>query len=285
MDNYAFFDQWYDDFLEHSGVKGMKHGVRNYQYPDGTWTELGKERRRIGNLQSRYKTEKSKQNRRSRKPLSNQDVDFYKSIRYDLNAVNEPDPSNPLDVLDSEGRKKNCSYCAVAYELRRSGYYNAKAKPSIEGRTNRDIAKVFGKSSSTEFDVTDKDGVCKEYSDAKKKAKTFKELWEAIKQSRFSKEEAWEMEDELRSQGNGARGILLKTFYHEGSIIAHALNYEIYNNAVYAVDSQSRCFYNDFQDSFKDAFRVTYIRTDDVNPDINAAKNFLGMDLKKRVKI
>lgn len=32
--------------LYHSGVKGMKKGVRQYQNPDGTWTELGKERRR-----------------------------------------------------------------------------------------------------------------------------------------------------------------------------------------------------------------------------------------------
>ena len=34
--------------LVHSGVKGMKHGVRQYQNRDGTWTELGKERRRKG---------------------------------------------------------------------------------------------------------------------------------------------------------------------------------------------------------------------------------------------
>lgn len=34
--------------LIHSGTKGMKHGVRNYQNPDGTWTELGKQRRRQG---------------------------------------------------------------------------------------------------------------------------------------------------------------------------------------------------------------------------------------------
>ena len=34
--------------LAHSGVKGMKHGVRQYQNRDGTWTELGKERRRNG---------------------------------------------------------------------------------------------------------------------------------------------------------------------------------------------------------------------------------------------
>lgn len=34
------------EYLEHSGVIGMHWGKRNYQYPDGTWTELGKARRR-----------------------------------------------------------------------------------------------------------------------------------------------------------------------------------------------------------------------------------------------
>ena len=32
--------------LNHSGIKGQKWGIRNYQNPDGTYTELGKERRR-----------------------------------------------------------------------------------------------------------------------------------------------------------------------------------------------------------------------------------------------
>lgn len=32
--------------LWHYGVKGMKWGVRNYQNKDGTWTKLGKERRK-----------------------------------------------------------------------------------------------------------------------------------------------------------------------------------------------------------------------------------------------
>lgn len=34
--------------LEHYGTKGMKWGQRNYQNPDGTYTELGKKRRRVG---------------------------------------------------------------------------------------------------------------------------------------------------------------------------------------------------------------------------------------------
>lgn len=34
-------------YLLHYGIPGMKWGVRRYQNPDGTWTEEGKERRRV----------------------------------------------------------------------------------------------------------------------------------------------------------------------------------------------------------------------------------------------
>lgn len=37
--------------LYHYGVRGQKKGQRRYQYEDGTWTELGKERRRKGRQQ------------------------------------------------------------------------------------------------------------------------------------------------------------------------------------------------------------------------------------------
>lgn len=36
----------HEQFFIHSGIKGMKWGIRKYQNPDGTYTELGKKRRR-----------------------------------------------------------------------------------------------------------------------------------------------------------------------------------------------------------------------------------------------
>lgn len=36
----------YDNYLMHHGTKGQEWGKRHYQFPDGTWTELGKARRR-----------------------------------------------------------------------------------------------------------------------------------------------------------------------------------------------------------------------------------------------
>ena len=47
-----------ENSLSHYGVKGQKWGQRNYQNPDGTYTELGKERRRVGYIREEAQKEK-----------------------------------------------------------------------------------------------------------------------------------------------------------------------------------------------------------------------------------
>lgn len=37
-----------EEYIAHYGTPKQRWGQRNYQYPDGTYTELGKERRRVG---------------------------------------------------------------------------------------------------------------------------------------------------------------------------------------------------------------------------------------------
>lgn len=54
-----------EDYIAHYGTPKQKWGQRNYQYPDGTYTELGKERRRVGNGEHRpLLTEEEKRQRR-----------------------------------------------------------------------------------------------------------------------------------------------------------------------------------------------------------------------------
>jgi hypothetical protein len=56
MGNYYILD----DSVVHSGIKGMKHGQRRYQYPDGTWTEEGKARRRKSEHKSFFEARREK---------------------------------------------------------------------------------------------------------------------------------------------------------------------------------------------------------------------------------
>ena len=54
-----------EDYIAHYGTPKQKWGHRNYQYPDGTYTELGKERRRVGTGERRpLLTEEEKRQRR-----------------------------------------------------------------------------------------------------------------------------------------------------------------------------------------------------------------------------
>lgn len=52
------WDGYNKSFLQHHGIKGQKWGVRRYQNNNGTYTEEGKERRRLSNKSNdRYRYE------------------------------------------------------------------------------------------------------------------------------------------------------------------------------------------------------------------------------------
>ena len=54
-----------EECIVHSGTEGMRWHNRRYQYPDGTYTELGKERRRVGTGERKpLLTEEEKRQRR-----------------------------------------------------------------------------------------------------------------------------------------------------------------------------------------------------------------------------
>lgn len=59
----------------HYGTLKMQRGVRRYQNKDGTWTELGKERRRAGNAGSTRRIAKESVNLMKRRIKSEAKVD------------------------------------------------------------------------------------------------------------------------------------------------------------------------------------------------------------------
>lgn len=257
MSGYKFFDPEYDDFLMHYGVPGQVHGIRNYQFKDGTWTELGKERRRIGNVAGRGRSaSESKPNRRySRKA----EEKFIASIRPDVDVINKG--HHPLAY-------GNCGYCSIAYEMRRRGY-DEKA-PLVSDMFPSDVQKVFRK----RFEAFDADpygvGYCaKTTKGIAKKAgatreETPKKVLDEIYGYSFSKGEIRRMEKELIAQGDGARGIIFNVWSNTGLQSAHYLNYEIAHGSVYQIDSQARIICKGLGKDYleKSCFAYT-MRTDD----------------------
>lgn len=65
-----------NDVLQHEGVQGQKWYERRYQNPDGTYTELGKARRRVGGDNRSY-------NRRDQKPLTKEESNARREAYYD----------------------------------------------------------------------------------------------------------------------------------------------------------------------------------------------------------
>ena len=281
MSGYKFFDPEYDDFLKHSGTPGMKWHVRKYQYPDGTWTELGKERRRIGERKNYGFIKQSKK----KVPPTKELLEFYSTIKEDLEVINKQ--SDPNNTIESIMRRKNCGYCSIAYELRRRGY-DAKAKLTLDGLRNNEICRIFGKSGFDGFKTSNKKGLPKQALDILEKHKvdtsnTPKFLYNRIYNSRFSRKELYEMEKELVSQGDGARGIIAQCYFDGKNPGGHVFNYEVSGGQVYTVDCQSKRVGPGFVNGpFKNTFFLDYVRTDNAKLDEKALTSLFGEKIKRK---
>lgn len=261
MSGYRYFDPEYDDFLMHYRTPGSKNGVRLYQYPDGTWTELGKERRRVG------------RNKKSKRKFTNGDLRFYKTIRKDLDEINKADKND-----SAVGRSLNCTYCSVAMELRRRGADpNAKAPASENLVEDSEVLKLFGKKSFNKFALHKGTG----YSMAAMKVFVddsipMQDKVKAAANATFTKSELRAMEKELVSQGNGARGILAYKFVYKGRPAGHMINYEIANDSLYVIDAQAGTLGFGLDGRFDKALGLFHLRTDNAIMDIEASKKFLS---------
>lgn len=280
----GFFDPYYDDFLEHSGVKGMKHGVRNYQYPDGTWTELGKERRRIGSEYHGKNNIASSPKHSYRKTAEQEFIDSIKNV---VKAVNKSIIFDDFNIKHNPFRKNNCGYCSLGYELRRRDDTKAKAKLAYAGLDPEKLEDVFGRHfdgpKSTYFgsginrkgcDILSRFGTKINVDgrggvgitpDKNHTEKDIEAVFTKLRQSKFTKPEIRRIESELVSQKDGARGILKMNWQDDAGkdLGGHYCNYEVSGKKVFLIDCQDRTIEKGLGVYLDQAYSVSYIRTDD----------------------
>jgi hypothetical protein len=148
--------------LYHYGVKNQKHGVRRYQYEDGTWTEEGKRRRRTG-LNERYGYSFGKEQHggvlaKLFKPkYSDTFVDTAKNARIAKQTglklkkkqgsiSDDTKNANPKFDPKDEKWQNNCAKASTAYVMRRNGF-DVEAKDCSErgnaGYSSREIEDIF----------------------------------------------------------------------------------------------------------------------------------------------
>lgn len=268
-------------YLYHHGIKGQKWGVRRFQNKDGSLTSAGKNRYKQSHrdkLVEKYKNkgmsqkdaEKAADKRRAierkiaigaaitagalatyglyrytkrdrldanvfldsqlkRKTFESSDFDT--QINDDLKKINREGWAGHLLL---SGRQSNCTSCSMAYEMRRRGY-DVVADKTKNGRMNEDVEKFF--QSGAKF----KNGYSGFYNPSLDKMIAF--------------------EQTLKSQGEGARGMIHGQFVHGGG---HSIAYEVHNGKVHFVDGQIGRQYKNMEEAIGNMRAVDYLRTDNL---------------------
>ena len=88
----------YTEYLYHSGIKGMKWGVRRFQNPDGTWTEAGK---------ARYGRKAAKEIRKAEKKARKQAVKKLRKANRDRRIMSDEELEYAIKRLEKERRFKD----------------------------------------------------------------------------------------------------------------------------------------------------------------------------------
>ena len=103
--SYAFTD-WEGTCLAHHGIKGQKWGVRRYQNPDGTLTELGKARVAKGNvgyLNTSSKDRKKGRDKARSKVIAEYDSAYWKAVK---KGMPQNDPSKEGQKIWNKYKQK-----------------------------------------------------------------------------------------------------------------------------------------------------------------------------------
>ena len=138
-DELQIVNQEDENSLSHYGVKGQKWGQRNYQNPDGTYTELGKERRRVAFI----KAEKAKEEDAKNQNSSDED---YEGEKIGGKAYKD------MTRRELRAAKKRARHNEKERRLQRE--FNRDKREAIESGDMSFISKNISKFTNDEIDET-----------------------------------------------------------------------------------------------------------------------------------
>lgn len=138
-DELQIVNQEDENSLSHYGVKGQKWGQRNYQNPDGTYTELGKERRRVAFI----KAEKAKEEDAKKQNSSDED---YEGEKIGGKAYKD------MTRRELRAAKKRARHNEA--ERRKQREFNRDKREAIEAGDMSFISKNISKFTNDEIDET-----------------------------------------------------------------------------------------------------------------------------------
>lgn len=137
------------DFLCHSRTKGSKNGVRLYQNEDGTYTELGKQRRR-----AEYKKMSDDELRTTikRKKLEKQldDLEPVGAPRYEQSLNNMRNASGNIDQLSNRLRNRQTNNKTIYEKIDLSKMSDQDLRRAIDRkRLEEQYMSAYGKEVKT----------------------------------------------------------------------------------------------------------------------------------------
>lgn len=156
-----------NEYLEHSGVKGMKWGVRRYQNKDGSLTPAGRKRLGYGDTNSNTtKQAKSKANRSLGKPDSK--LSKFISRKKNIHQAKQKIKRE----LKAEAQKQRDKRALEAYKDRKERLY--RLKPKNKGQKSNPINPLKSMSNEELKAVNERLRLENEYKELKNPAKVKK---------------------------------------------------------------------------------------------------------------
>lgn len=105
-----------EEYIAHYGTDGQKWYQRNYQYPDGTYTELGKARRRVGTGERRPLLSEEEKRQRRLAYYDKKEAINHGDILYASKHLNEFSNKELDDIVDRYYKNKKISEITAQIE-------------------------------------------------------------------------------------------------------------------------------------------------------------------------